>query len=283
MRATKGQQKRAPASLPKDLNKRLAAYALAATAGLLTGAPVAEATIVYKPLNISVVPKISASAYSRGSGGPIQGAVGFSETVQVPIAGLGATLDIRAGFRGGCYFQAFPGVCDPEHASGGGASLLKGAAATGSFLVGPGASALSRGAAKLPSGALISQSRPKSRYGRLLWYMETDPSGGSLNGAWFKGGSGFLGFSDQGHAGWVGLNFSRISACVPGFRNGCFDPLGKINVTGYAYETNRGVSIRAGQTSAVPEPGTLSLLAFGAAGLLALRKRNHLSGARCQR
>ena len=165
------------------------------------------------------------------------------------------------------------GSCDNEHVSGGGASLRgRGSAAPGSFIVGPGLNALSIGAAKLPSGALISQNRPKTRYGGL-WSAETDPSGGSLNDAWYAGGNAFLGFSDQGHAGWIGLNLSRIGACVPGFRNGCFAPLGKINVTGYAYETKQGVSIRAGQTSAVPEPGTLGLLALGAIGLAALRRR----------
>jgi hypothetical protein len=40
-----------------------------------------------------------------------------------------------------------------------------------------------------------------------------------------------------------------------------------------AYDTVPGQSIQAGQTSATPEPGTLSLLALGAAGLAVLRKR----------
>ena len=102
MKKDKSKLARTTRPLPENLNKRLAAYALAATAGLLTGAPAAEATIVYKPLDISVVPKISVfDLYSRGSG-PIKGYVGFAETVQVPIAGLGATLDIRAFFGGGC-------------------------------------------------------------------------------------------------------------------------------------------------------------------------------------
>ncbi|MGH9356722.1 MAG: PEP-CTERM sorting domain-containing protein, partial [Terriglobia bacterium] len=47
----------------------------------------------------------------------------------------------------------------------------------------------------------------------------------------------------------------------------------RATVTGYAYETDLNRSIRAGQTSDVPEPGTLSLLALGAVGLAVLRRK----------
>jgi hypothetical protein len=45
------------------------------------------------------------------------------------------------------------------------------------------------------------------------------------------------------------------------------------HITGYTYDTVPGQTIKAGQTSPVPEPTMLSLLALGAAGLFALRKR----------
>ncbi len=285
MKQSKKHLTRTPASLPDALNKRLAAYALAATAGLLVGAPAAEATIVYKPVDISGVPKISVSVYSRGSG-PIRGTIGIQESVEIPITGLGATLQIGARFEGFCLAELGPGICDGARLAGVGASLRgKGSAAPGSFIVGPGVfSASQRGfPAKLPSGALISQGRLKSPYGGLLWSSENDPSGGSQFGAWLGGGKDFLGFSDQGHAGWVSLNLFSIGVCLQDFRPAvCFGgPVG-INVAGYAYETNQDVAIRAGQTSDVPEPGTLSLLALGAVGLFALRKKRQALGIKSQ-
>jgi hypothetical protein len=58
--------------------------------------------------------------------------------------------------------------------------------------------------------------------------------------------------------GWVKITFGA----TPGVRA----------ITEYAYE-NAGASINIGQITAVPEPTTLALLATGATGLIALRRR----------
>jgi hypothetical protein len=60
----------------------------------------------------------------------------------------------------------------------------------------------------------------------------------------------------EDHFGWIGVDITNA------------DDLTGV-VTGYAYETEAGVGILAG---AVPEPAGLSLLALGAAGLLARRR-----------
>ena len=46
-----------------------------------------------------------------------------------------------------------------------------------------------------------------------------------------------------------------------------------LDIIEYGYQTDSNVGILAGQTANTPEPATLSLLAMGAAGLLAARKR----------
>lgn len=77
------------------------------------------------------------------------------------------------------------------------------------------------------------------------------------------------------HYGWVGL-----TACTPDLETNCQgggkkDPgVATIQITGFAYESAANTPIVAGATgAAVPEPSQLSLLALGAAGVVALRAR----------
>jgi hypothetical protein len=99
-------------------------------------------------------------------------------------------------------------------------------------------------------------------------------SGGSSFGSFNAGVPGYVGFAvDQGggnvNYGWLKLEFS-------------FNPQsqtqGVLEALGYGYETTAGKAIGAGDTgpgTATPEPGTmaLSILAAGAAAVVALRRR----------
>ena len=50
------------------------------------------------------------------------------------------------------------------------------------------------------------------------------------------------------------------------------------HISGYAYETTQGATIKAGEVEPVPEPSTitLALLASGAAGLMRARRKKLL-------
>ena len=92
--------------------------------------------------------------------------------------------------------------------------------------------------------------------------------GGFTKGTWPKSEQGFAGIGIQknGHTylGWLRLEYFESS-------NGQID---KVEAFDYAYNTVPGGSIAAGDTG-VPEPSTavLTLLAAGAAGIAALRRR----------
>jgi len=105
---------------------------------------------------------------------------------------------------------------------------------------------------------------PNSRHG-YLWRNNS----GSDRGQWKGGGTGFAGFKTiSGDMGWIEVSVS--SAGHTGYPN-------EVDIIAYAYNTVAGGAIDAGQgpSSTVPEPDTasLGLLAAGAAGLLALRRR----------
>ena len=92
-------------------------------------------------------------------------------------------------------------------------------------------------------------------------------SNGAASGTWPKSQQGFAGIGIQknGHTylGWLRLEYFES--------NGAID---KVEAFDYAYNTVPGGSIAAGDTG-VPEPSTaaLTLLAAGAAGIAALRRR----------
>lgn len=85
--------------------------------------------------------------------------------------------------------------------------------------------------------------------------------GADFNGFSGTFDSGFIGFrfeiNGELHYGWAEINFAGD----------------EMSITRWAYEDVAGVGLRVGQTSSVPEPGTLGLLGLGAAGVLAMRRR----------
>ena len=110
---------------------------------------------------------------------------------------------------------------------------------------------------------------------------------GTFNGsviAQFAIGKHF-GYFAAGQSGFAGVEFNTGTAGNPHIHYGWVrlvysgDPwINSLTAIDWAYETTPGLAIHAGQTaeqSGIPEPGTaaLSLLALGAAGVLALRRR----------
>jgi hypothetical protein len=111
------------------------------------------------------------------------------------------------------------------------------------------------------SGLMAAVSYYRYYGGRYIW------------GPWANVRDGYLGLrfliGPNTHYGWVRMDVSvnadllTISATVKD----------------WAYDSTPGAGIRAGDTGLVPEPGTLSLLALGSAGLALWRKRKAQSRA----
>jgi PEP-CTERM motif len=85
-------------------------------------------------------------------------------------------------------------------------------------------------------------------------------------------GSGFVGFQTSGgDLGWVDV---KLTVGPGPIAPASQDFLDQLEIISYAYNGVPGAPINAGQTSNVPEPGSLALglLAIGASGLIAWRK-----------
>lgn len=123
--------------------------------------------------------------------------------------------------------------------------------------------------AMLPAGAQVSAALPLTPLASLVSHLSIHSSLGVVSimssfGPWTGGGPGYLGFEFNVGAGeqfgWVGLDVQYPN---------------EAQVTGFAYETTPGVGIEAGErpATAVPEPGTLGLLALGCLGLALLEAK----------
>lgn len=233
--------------LAESLSRRLAAYALAATAtaglGLTAAVAPAEASIISHTTSVGL-------------------SCPMPETAQLDFS---ITKSFQLDFRDRCVSGPFFGALSVTPTP-----FTAGSVAASASRFGPPV------AARLGKGSPIGPQQFYDTGGpanRLLGSL-----GGLVSSKYFFRGNwapsspfssartarGYLGFEfgpmGGEHFGWVAMSV------VP---SGWF----AAHITGYAYDTVAGQTIKAGQTSTVPEPGTLSMLALGAAGLIALRKR----------
>lgn len=228
--------------LSENLRKRLAAYALAATAtaGLGLGGAVApaEASIVWHPFS-HTIPQTICSETPFGPGW-FRGGVSFRIAGSANLA-VAESCE-RASARSPGSFQ----------------DIWAGANSRGAV-----------GAAHLGKGSPIGPDTPLVT-GLLVAANIFNKT--QVVGPWAGLGEGYLGFEFNSHGGdhfgWIALSIY-----------GKFPTHLSVHLGDYAYETVPGQTIDAGQTtSAVPEPGTLALLALGATGLAALREKKRREG-----
>ena len=115
----------------------------------------------------------------------------------------------------------------------------------------------------LSEGAAIG---PADRFGTLGELVAYDQRDGDIAGFWpSNGGDAYLGFYFEGpdgpQYGWADIT-TLVSNSTATFE-----------VLDYAYSTVTNATIFAGQTQDTPEPSTIALLALGAAGMVAMRRR----------
>jgi hypothetical protein len=233
--------------LGESLSKRLAAYALAATAtagiGLTAGPAPAEASIISHTasLTVSCTRVHTDDIFSCQSHATLNivGAIDLTFRVAGNSVSTGGferhlTLDVV----------------------GKGAGIAVSSSRAFSF----------RGAARFGNGHPIGPAEgfmpPGSGTAAMARIFPIIPN---AVGNWLSG-RGYLGFEFSSH----GEHFGWVAGSVSNRGSGATF---RLDVTGYAYDTVAGQNILAGQTTAVPEPGTLVLLALGALGLTGLRKR----------
>ena len=229
-------------AIPSSVERRLAAYALAAGAagaGVLSLAQPAQAGIILETSPISI----------SGSFGSEYLAINGLNVLQ--FNNHASTQSGSATVFKGGFLSVLPknGAAVLESAR----PLSKGA------VIGPGLRFFSGN----PTLATFGHYVRATSHGGIR-------SGSHVGGAWANR-SAYLGFKFDSHGntqfGWAHLKVT-VNAKAENPSSG---------ETGYisefAYETDPNTAIRAGQTSEIPEPAALSLLALGASGLLALRKK----------
>lgn len=111
---------------------------------------------------------------------------------------------------------------------------------------------------RLSAGALIGPTM-------LAWTQLFSYDGAAYNG-WSIPGQGYVGLQFDDGAGTVNYGWAEITLDAFGAGQ-------TIELNAYAVEMTPDQAIEAGATSSIPEPSTLGLLALGAAGLAAHRRR----------
>ena len=237
----------------------------AATASALSLAGGAEAATIYSGLqNIVLEPyRFSASTFV-GLELDLDGAFGNDLGLGIYIA---SSFSFSAGYGSGIYAR-FRGAARVDQRFGlpNGAGILQGTAT---------------GARRLSSGETISSGAgdfvlgapPMNRYNLIRSTSGTVMNTfSSVAGTWAGSTTGFLGIALQRggdtHYGWVRLQLEDRGGSPSQAPDGASD---KLTVVDWAWNSVPGAPIVAGVL--VPEPSTLQLLAVGALGTQAFRKR----------
>lgn len=226
---------RRPAPLAETTNKRLFSYALAAGAGMFAAAQPADAGVIYtNPADVT----ITNSALTLDLDGDGIPDVNFA-TLQINFTDHGYQKLMVNAPQGGVKGAVGAGTHHWRYAN----------KAIPSYFVGPNKNFV-QGYAKMARGY-----RHRASVG-APWY-------GAVSGWWGNVTDGFLGvqFTHQANPvyGWVRMDVS-------------VDPIAQnitYTVKDWAYEDNGG-PVHVG---AIPEPGTLGLLALGSVALAAWRRR----------
>jgi hypothetical protein len=241
----------AGAALPEDVNKRLTAYALAAGAagvGVLALVEPARADIITVTTPIPL--NCCNNQYTWNGFTPLvingKDVLNFSNSFTIFPTGR-----VPSGVATGQTLRILPS---------------RGVAPGAGVLVGP-----------LAKGALIGPRQPFAGSA----FLEGVGGHATSHGGFVRGGTGPW----YGKSGYLGFKFLSNSKTYFGWAHlipptaGGRGPRGG-SISEFAYDTVPGQAIEAGQTSAIPEPGTLSLLALGAAGVAALRRRKRSAASR---
>jgi hypothetical protein len=231
-----------------QLKKKLKAYTLAGAALAIPG--VAKADIIYEDVDQTFTAP-ETSPYSVSYDFYLSG----SPTPDIQITAIHLLKEFEnpeAGF----------------HANQVNASVNTGAAIFGdnTFPPPPGAPPP---AAPLAFGALIDPSSTGwGTGGKMRGYW---PDSGEDYGTWAPTPEAYLGFYFEGsggpQAGWA-----HILTLAD-------EDTASFTLYDYAYQTDAYAPIMAGQTSVIPEPSTMSLIALGGIGLIALRRRRGAKNA----
>jgi hypothetical protein len=227
-------------ALSEELSKRLAAYVLAATAA--AAALLAAAT----PAEANIITYKPTTPFTVT---PTTPTGIFSSRGQALLGFTDSHRTVPPGPRPGTFGTAFLGVQ-------------------------PGG----------PQGAFIANSVAGARFFSAGSFIGSGPLFASqqvLICSHTRSGAGRDPFCQNAN-GYLGLKFVKAGKDYFGWAKMAAGETsnGAFNATLYevAVDTVAGQSIKADQTSAVPEPATLALLALGAAGLIALRKRKSATG-----
>lgn len=249
--------RRKPVSASLSLERRLAAYALVGGTALVGSRDVAEASIVTGTVNQ-----------------PVNGSAGvnldldndtINEFVFSTTSGINSTNSFTLMVGSGAALQ-------------GSGTLMSGNVAKPLATVLPGGTQIGSVA---PGTSTWTSATPGNGSKSVLGLQDYDSTTGLpvATGAWAGETQKFVGVAFVLSAGASGpvpypFHYGWIRLSAPSTWPG------SLTVVDWAYETRAGVPILAGATTGgtVPEPGTLQVVALGAVGLIAWRRRRLQDG-----